>query len=215
VARVLPSGYGYIKLDLFSGAVAKQFREALARLGNVPGLILDLRGNPGGDFDSVLAIANSFFSEKVSFGRVIARSGRGPSLMLRMLGVPSRLEVGASSNQVYAGPVIVLVNEASGSAAEIFAAGMQENRRAAIVGRQTCGCVLGSVAHPVKGGGEVDISEFGILTASGRKLEGVGVMPDVKVPLTLDDLRHHHDATLTEALAVLNSSSHLARQAEQ
>jgi carboxyl-terminal processing protease len=215
VARVLPSGYGYIKFDLFSETVAKQFREALARFANNPGLIIDVRGNPGGDFDSVLAIANNFFTEKVSFGRVIARSGRGPSLMLRMLGVPSRLEAGGSSNQFYSGPIIVLVNEASGSAAEIFAAGMQENRRAVVIGRQTCGCVLGSVAHPVKGGGEIDISEFGIVTASGRKLEGVGVMPDVRVPLTLEDLRHHHDATLTEAQAVLNSSSRVARQREQ
>jgi carboxyl-terminal processing protease len=109
--------------------------------------------------------------------------------------------------------VIVLVNEASGSAAEVFAAGMQENHRAAIVGRQTCGCVLASVVHAVKGGGEVDISEFGILTASGRKLEGVGVVPDVSVPLTLEDLRSHHDATLREAVAVLNSSSRVADEA--
>jgi carboxyl-terminal processing protease len=215
VARILPSGYGYIKFDLFSETVGKQFREAVAKFANTPGLIIDVRGNPGGDFDSLLAIASNFFAEKVSFGRIIARSGGGPSLMLRMLGVRSHLEVGASSSQIYAGPVIVLVNEASGSAAEIFAAGMQENHRAAVVGRQTCGCVLGSVAHPVKGGGEIDVSEFGIVTASGRKLEGVGVMPDVRVPLTLEDLRHHHDATLTEALAVLNSSSHLARQGEQ
>jgi carboxyl-terminal processing protease len=212
-ARALPSGYAYIKFDLFSDAVAKQFRESLTKFAQAPGLIIDVRGNPGGDFHSLLAIANNFFVDRVSFGRILARSGRRPSLMLRLLGVPSQLEAGESSNQVYTGPVIVLVNEASGSAAEIFAAGMQENHRAAVIGRQTCGCVLGSVAHPVKGGGEVDISEFGILTASGRKLEGVGVMPDVRVPLTLDDLRHHHDATLTEALEVLNSSSH-ARQAE-
>jgi carboxyl-terminal processing protease len=211
----LPSGYGYIKFDLFNETVAKQFREALAKFANPPGLIIDVRGNPGGDFHSVLAIANNFFSDRVSFGRVIARSGRGPSLMLRMLGVPSRLEVGGVSNQVYTGPVIVLVNEATGSASEIFAAGMQENHRAGIFGRQTCGCVLGSVAHPLKGGGEIDISEFGIVTANDRKLEGSGVMPDVRVPLTLDDLRHHHDATLGEALAVLNSSSRVARRAEQ
>ena len=215
VARELPSGYGYIKFDLFSDTVAKQFRRALARFADAPGLIIDVRGNPGGDFDSVLQIGSAFFADKVSFGRVIARSGKGPSLMLRMLGVPSRLEAGGSSSVLYTGPVIVLVNEASGSAAEIFAAGMQENRRAAIIGRQTCGCVLGSVAHPVKGGGEIDISEFGIVTASGRKLEREGILPDVRVPLTLDDLRHHHDATLSQAVAVLNSSSHVARQAKQ
>jgi C-terminal processing protease CtpA/Prc len=51
------------------------------------------------------------------------------------------------------------------------------------------------------------------LTASGRKLEGVGVVPDVSVPLTLEDLRSHHDATLREAVAVLNSSSRVADEA--
>ncbi|HEX6504554.1 MAG TPA: S41 family peptidase [Terriglobales bacterium] len=213
-SRVLPSGYGYIKVDMFRDAVAKQFREELAKFRSTPGLIIDVRGNPGGDFDGVLGIANNFFAQKVSFGRIIARSGKAPSLMLRILGVPSELAAGDSSGSVYTGPVIILVNEASGSAAEIFAAGMQENHRAAIVGRQTCGCVLASVAHSVKGGGEVDISEFGIVTASGRRLEGVGVIPDVTVPLKLEDLRQHHDAALREAVAVLNSSNRVASQAE-
>ena len=213
VSRLLPSGYGYIKFDMFRESVAKQFHEELAKFKNAPGLIIDIRGNPGGEFDGLLGVASNFFARRVSFGRIVARSGKGPSLMLRILGVPSELEVGDSSAQVYAGPVIILVNEASGSAAEVFAAGMQENHRAAIVGRQTCGCVLGSVAHAVKGGGEVDISEFGILTASGRKLEGVGVVPDVGVPLTLEDLRNHHDATLREAVAVLNSSNRVATEA--
>jgi carboxyl-terminal processing protease len=212
ISRVLPSGYGYIKFDMFRDSVAKEFREELSKFRSAPGLIIDVRGNPGGDFNGVLGIANNFFAQKVSFGRIIARSGKAPSLMLRILGVPSELEAGDSSGQVYTGPVIILVNEASGSAAEIFAAGMQENHRAGIIGRQTCGCVLASVAHSVKGGGEIDISEFGIVTASGRKLEGVGVVPDVIVPLTLDDLRHHHDATLREAVAVLNSSSRVASQ---
>jgi C-terminal processing protease CtpA/Prc len=66
------------------------------------------------------------------------------------------------------------------------------------------------VAHSVKGGGEVDISEFGIVTGSGRKLEGVGVVPDVTVPLTLEDLRQHHDASLRQAVAILKSSPRIA-----
>src|SRR5581483_3608812 len=165
-SRRLPSGYAYIKFDLFS--------------------------------------------DRVSFGRVIARSGKRPSIVLRILGVPSELETGNSGAPVYSGPVVILVNEASGSAAEIFAAGMQENRRAGIVGRQTCGCVLASVAHSLKGGSEVDISEFGVITAKGRRLEGTGITPDVPVPLTLRDLRQQYDATLREAVAILNSSTRLA-----
>ncbi|MBV8477827.1 MAG: hypothetical protein JOZ36_14285 [Acidobacteria bacterium] len=212
VSRILPSGYGYLKFDMFQDSVAKQLREELVKFRNAPGLIIDVRGNPGGDFQGVLGVANNFFAQKVSFGRIIARSGKPPSLILRILGVPAELEAGDAASRVYTGPLVILVNEASGSAAEIFAAGMQENHRALIVGRQTCGCVLASVAHSVKGGAEIDISEFGIVTASGRRLEGVGVIPDLIVPLRLEDLRQHHDATLGEAVAALNSSSRIATQ---
>ena len=204
--RMLPSGYAYLKFGIFNGAVARQVNEALSKIKHSPGVILDLRGNPGGDFDGMLQIASDFFPERVSFGQVISRSGKKPSLMLRILGVPSHLEVGSSVEQAYSGPLVVLVNNGSGSSAELFAAGMKENRRAAIVGRQTCGCVLASIGHRVKGGGELDISEFAIVTGKGHKLEGMGVIPDVTVPLTLDDLRNHRDAALEEAVVILNKS---------
>lgn len=208
-ARTVPSGYGYIKLNLFGDPAVKEFSAELARLRKASALIIDLRGNPGGDLAAILHIAGHFFSNKVSFGRVITRSGKAPSLLLRILGVPSQLSVGDSGGPIYEGPMVVLVNEASGSAAEIFAAGMQEHRRALIVGRETCGCVLGSVAHTVKGGGELDISEFAIVTGKDRTLEGSGVLPDIAVPLRLQDLRQHRDATLTAAVAALQSSPNL------
>jgi len=205
-SRTLPSGYAYIRLAIFNGQGASQFRKALERLRDAPGLVVDLRGNPGGQLQLVTRIADGFFPNKVSFGKVITRSGGSPSLLLRLFGVPAQLEAGHSGGQLYAGPVVILVNDGSGSGAELFSAGMQENGRAAIVGRRTCGCVLATVAHKVRGGAEVDISEFGILTAKSRRLEGIGIVPDVAVPLTLDDLRHHHDAALREAVAILNSS---------
>lgn len=207
IMRILPSGYAYLKFGLFNAGVARQFREALAKVRNSPGVILDLRGNPGGDFEGMLQIASDFFPERVSFGNVISRSGKKPSLMLRVLGVPAELEVGSSVERAYSGPLVILINNGSGSSAELFAAGMKENRRAAIVGRQTCGCVLGSIGHRVKGGGEVDISEFAIVTGKGHKLEGTGVIPDVAVPLTLGDLRTHRDAALEQAVAILNKSA--------
>jgi len=207
ITRQLPSGYVYLRFGMFDEQAAREFKDALASANRAPGIVIDLRGNPGGDLQTALRIADGFFGEKVSFGKVISRSGKAPSLLLRILGVPSQLEVGHPGGQVYSGRVVILVNEGSGSDAELFSAGMQENGRAAVVGRQTCGCVLASIAHHVKGGGELDISEFNILTAKGKRLEGTGVVPDVPVPLTLEDLRRHYDATLREAVAILNSST--------
>jgi carboxyl-terminal processing protease len=212
-SKVLPSGYAYVKLPIFDEQAAKQLKETVQKLKNAPGFILDLRGNTGGDFHAVLAAADYFFAPKVSFGRIIARSGKKPSLILRFLGVPADLYAGDAGENAYLGPLVILVNEGSASGAELFAAGMQENGRAAIVGRQTCGCLLATVPHRVKGGGEVDISEFNVLTAKGNRLEGSGVIPDVTVPLTLEDLRDRHDATLRQAVAILHTSS--ARWAER
>jgi carboxyl-terminal processing protease len=207
VPKSLPSGYTYLALPVFDDDTVKQLKAMLAKYKNAPGLILDLRGNTGGDFRAVLNAASYFFPEKASFGKVIARSGKKPSLILRILGVPADLNVGDAGESAYTGPVVILVNEGSASGAELFAAGMQESERAAIVGRQTCGCLLASVRHNVKGGGEVDVSEFNVLTAKGRRLEGTGVLPDVAVPLTLEDVRERHDATLRQAVAILHTSS--------
>jgi carboxyl-terminal processing protease len=206
LVRELPSGYVLLKFGMFDETAAREFKRALAQVNHARGIVIDLRGNPGGDLQTALRIADGFFAEEVSFGKVISRSGKAPSLLLRILGVPSNLEVGRPGGQLYSGPVVILVNEGSGSDAELFSAGMQESGRAAVIGRQTCGCVLASIAHRVKGGGELDISEFNLLTAQGKRLEGHGVTPDVVVPLTLEDLRNRHDATLRQAVAVLNSS---------
>ncbi len=203
--RLLPSGLAYLRIKMFDERAAKLARTELKKERSAPGVVLDLRGNPGGNFRGVLQIADDFLASKVSFGRVVARSGRPPSLVLRMFGVPAELQAGHPGRQIYAGPVVILINEGSGSGAELFAAGMQENGRAIIIGRQSCGCVLGSVGHKVKGGGEVDISEFAIVTGKGKRLEGTGVIPDVSVPLTRSSLREHQDATLQKAEAVLQA----------
>lgn len=206
VPKMLPSGFAYISLRVFNERVARQFKEALEKVRDAPGLVVDLRGNGGGELPGVLHVADGFFGEKVSFGRVIGRYGKKPSFILRMLGVPSELEVGSPGSQIYSGPVVILVNDASGSGAELFSAGMKETGRAAVVGRQTCGCVLASIGHKVTGGGAVGISEFNILTGKGARLEGAGLVPDVVVPLTLQDLRGHRDASLRQAVGILTSS---------
>ena len=205
--KLLPSGYTYLRLRSFDDDTVKQLKEALNRYKSAPGVILDLRGNTGGDFRTVLSSADYFFPEKVSFGKIVARSGKKPSLILRMLGIPADLNVGNLGESAYTGPVVILVNEGSASGAELFAAGMQENGRAAVIGRQTCGCLLANIHHTLKDGSELDISEYNVLTAKGHRLEGTGVIPDVDVPLTIEDLRDRHDAALRQAVAILHTSS--------
>jgi carboxyl-terminal processing protease len=205
-ARLLPSGYAYIKFNRFLAPVAKQIKEALVKFKDAPGLILDLRSNGGGDGEEGLKIAGYFFDDKIPFGRIITRTGKPPSAFFGLLKLPKEFQAGKKGEQLYSNPVVVLINEATGSTSELFAGAMQEQNRAQIIGTQSCGCVLGILNHKqLKGGGDLAISEIGFVTSKGRTLEGSGVMPDKSVALTLADLQRQRDAALEEAETYLNN----------
>lgn len=192
--RRLRSGYGYIKLNLWKSPVHKEFKKALEGFKDAPGLIVDLRGNPGGEAGEVVKIAGYFFNSRVSFGQFISRSGKAINLFTDR------------DDLIYQGPIAVLVNEGSGSGSELFAGVMQENGRAIIIGRQSCGCMLGiSRFKKVKGGGELAVSDLKYLSPRGQKLEGIGVLPDKAVGLTISDLQHQRDAALAEAESMLRA----------
>lgn len=189
-ARKLSSGYGYIRFNRWKEPAHEQFRQELERFRSAPGLVIDLRGNGGGSPQEVREIGSYFFSHRVSFGKFIKRSGKP-------------IELDAGGEALYSGPVVILVNESSGSGSEMFTGVMQETGRALVVGRQSCGCLLAATRRKLKGGGELGLSEFGYLTPKGRRLEGSGVVPDRAVALTLEDIRHRRDAALEEAEKLL------------
>ena len=193
-SRRLASGYGYIRLTLWKSPIRKEFKNALENLRDVPGLVIDIRGNPGGEADEVVKIASFFFNAHVPFGRFSKRSGK--AIYLRT----------DDDDRVYKGPLAILVNEGSGSGSELFAGVMQETGRAIVVGRRTCGCVLGiSEFKKVKGGGELAVSEYGYLSPRENSFEGTGVIPDKTVELTIGDLQARRDAVLEEAERLLKA----------
>jgi carboxyl-terminal processing protease len=212
----LPSGNAYIRFDGFDPAITKEFREALVKFRDAPGVLLDLRRNGGGELSVLMPIAGYFFDRKTLFAKDATRSGKPLSEFAGIFKLPLDLYVGKKGDQVYSSSVAILVDARSASSAEVFAAGMQETHRATIVGDLTCGCVLG-IAKPrmMKGGGVLEISEVLWFSPQGRKLEGAGVTPDEAVVPRVVDLQQRRDAAVQQADAILLREAGAAQRASR
>jgi carboxyl-terminal processing protease len=200
----LPSGFSYMKINAgLRSPVENQFESEFQTLKDSAGLIIDLRGLSGGDIKGVgLKIVNHFFPSKVSFGKFINRAGE----------VPFRLSLSAEGNsQTYKGPVVILIDEITASAAEVFASGFQENLRAKVIGEQSCGCVLDRDSKKVKGGGVLYYSHLVYMSSKGRKLEGAGIVPDKTVKPTIAGLQQGRDLILEEAESILRAQQSISR----
>ncbi|HXN54154.1 MAG TPA: S41 family peptidase [Candidatus Acidoferrum sp.] len=198
--HVLLSGNVYIRFDGFQHPIAKEFRQALQKFRDAPGLIVDLRRNGGGDLAVLLPIAGYFFGKKTLFAKDSTRTGKPLSSYVGLFKLPLQLYVGRAGEQIYSGPVVILVDAHSASSSEVFAAGMQDTLRAKVIGSQSCGCVLG-IAKPrvMKGGGVLEMSEVLWFSPKGRKLEGTGIIPDKIVVPSVADLQRRRDPVLAEA----------------
>jgi carboxyl-terminal processing protease len=195
-ARVLPGGFVYLRFDAFDTADRRWLSEQLKTNRDAPGVVIDLRRNPGGGTISMGITIGEFFERSVDCGTFITRGG--------YRGGKSSWQIGSAR---YRGRVVVLVDGATGSAAEIFAAVLQEHGRATIVGRKTAGAVLASWFHGLPDGGELQLSREDYVTPKGRRLESDGVEPDVKVARTVAEVRAGRDADLEAALKVLGETA--------
>jgi carboxyl-terminal processing protease len=189
--KKLPYGIGYIEVTGFGPEIEKQFEVAMQETQGARGLILDLRNNGGGFVTTVAQIASHFFPEETGLGEFITRQGRATSRQTQRL------------RTVYRGPLIVLVSARSASGSEIFAAAMQERKRALVIGTNstTCGCLLGvSRTLRLPDGGKLNVSDTDYRTAMGRRIEGTGVKPDLEFEVRVADLLSGRDRTLEVAV---------------
>ena len=203
-ARLLPSGYAYVRFDRFRKPVGRRFREALERFRHAPGLILDLRSNTGGDGEEGMRVVAPLLDRPTLIARLATRTGRAPSALMGLVRLPLELSAGAPGRQLYAGPLILLTNQGTASTSEVIAAALQERGRARVVGTRSCGCALGVLRYRrLQNGGALAISEIGLVSGLGQRIEGIGVRPDVAVELSLSDFREGRDPVLQEAVRQL------------
>ena len=192
--RVLPGGFVYLRFDDFDWSRMRWLSRQLKAHQAAPGVVIDLRQNPGGTLVSLDFMVGEFFDRGFVYAESVDRGGGRHDLRALTLG-----------SAHYHGRVAVLVSRVSASAAEVFAATMQERRRGTVVGHQTPGYVLSARLRSLPGGGMLEYSDRDLHMAEGRRLEGHGITPDVvPPPPTLDDLRAGRDPDLEAAVRVLS-----------
>jgi carboxyl-terminal processing protease len=203
-ARRLEGGVLYVRFDRFRRPVARLFRQALEQNRDAGGLVLDLRSNTGGDGEEGKKTIAPLLERPTVIARLATRTGRPPSALLGLVRMPMQLIAGRSGSQLFAGPMVVLVDEGTGSTSEVIAASLQERGRARVAGTRSCGCALGVLRRrPLPNGAALAISEVGLVSGLGRRIEGAGVEPDLPVRTTLEDLERGRDPVLEAALAYL------------
>jgi carboxyl-terminal processing protease len=202
--RLLPSGYGYIRFTEWTLGVVSRALDAIEELKTAPGLVIDLRGNPGGSAHAVNMVLRRFFMNRTEVGRVLTRTGKPVALFFGAVEIIKLKQVVEGDPNAYMGPVVILMNEGSASASELFAGSMQAAGRATIVGRPSCGCLLGYLGYArVPGGAELAYSEVGFVLANNKRIEGEGILPDHPVPIQVADLQLGRDRALEEAQSLL------------
>jgi carboxyl-terminal processing protease len=183
VASWLEAGnIGYLRIAGFDSgtqaALTGAVQDLRQRSGNkLIGFIIDLRNDPGGNFDAAIAIADMFIDN----GDIVVVKGRKPTSVNRISATPGDIAQGL--------PLVVLVNGGTAREAELVAGALQDNHRAVLLGTKSFGESSIESLIPLPGNGAIRLTTARFMTPSGRKIQGKGLDPDLIVmPLKLAKL---------------------------
>ena len=175
---------GYISLKSFNENSDKQFLKSVKEFEKKPkikGYVLDLRNNPGGLLTQAINITDFFLED----GEIVSTKGRKVS--------ETRKFFARKGDEVKGKPIIVLINNGSASASEIFAGALKDHKRAIILGENSYG--KGSVQSiiPLTNGGGMRLTISKYYLPSGKSISEVGVTPDIQVEAEGDDFLINSD----------------------
>jgi carboxyl-terminal processing protease len=172
--RLLEPGYGYVRIRAFQERTDQDLHAKLDKLraeskGELHGVVLDLRDNPGGLLDQAVRVADTWLSD----GLIVYTKGRVESQRQEFRARPDGTEPGY--------PLVVIVNGGSASASEIVAGALQDQGRALVVGTHTFGKGSVQTVYPLEDGSGLRLTTALYYTPSGRSIQEVGISPDITV----------------------------------
>lgn len=194
-SRMLDGGIGYVRLTEFNAIARDRLREALEQLSreDLKGLIFDLRGNPGGYLDMAVEVAGEFLPRGTLVLTEHERDREPKEYLVRGRGLATEV------------PLVVLVDGGSASASEIVAGAIRDHQRGTLIGTTTYG--KGSVQNPhtLSDGSSLRVTVARWHLPNGHNLDGNGIVPDIEVPRTPDEVLAGVDPQLDRAVAFLTN----------
>lgn len=208
-SRMMENGYGYVRITQFQAETGRQFRQALSGLeeeygGDLDGLIIDVRNNPGGVLQAAVETADALLDE----GLIVYTEGRIQS---------SRLRFSAKAGDVMEGtPIVVLINGGSASASEILAGALQDHGRAVIMGTKSFGKGSVQTVIPLDETHAIKMTTARYFTPDGRSIQATGIKPDIVVrPAELTELDGRPFFTEADLSGHLEGENEVDDQTEQ
>ncbi|MFK7883165.1 MAG: S41 family peptidase [Phycisphaerales bacterium] len=185
---------GYIAFNIFMIPIAPQFEAAMVEYQDADGIIVDLRGNPGGIGAMAGALGRFFVTETVNLGTMQMRGAK-----LEFNSEPIVVTRSGQRLSPFTGPVAMVLDGTSASTSEVWAGGMRAIGRIKTFGSRTAGMALPASMSKLPSGDVLLHAIADYVNSDGTRLEGDGVLIDVEVPLKRDDLLDGVDAPLREA----------------
>ncbi|GAB4298613.1 MAG: proteolytic complex protein CptA [Thiohalomonadaceae bacterium] len=195
----LEPGYGYLRITSFQNQTGEQVLKAISDMkkehGDLKGLVLDLRNNPGGVLGAAVSVSDAFLDK----GMIVYTEGRAKDAELRYTATPG--------DALGSAPMVVLVNGGSASASEIVAGALQDHKRAIIMGARTFGKGSVQTIFPMSNNSAIKLTTARYYTPGGRSIQADGIEPDITLKaVKLVETEDGEDGRLKEA----DLSGHLA-----
>lgn len=210
VIRIKPVKYeadgdvGYVHITSFNEQTTSELEKAIEELKRtigpkLKGYIIDLRNDPGGLLDQAISVSDDFLNQ----GAIVLTKGRNPEETQRANARPGDITDGKD--------LVVLINGGSASASEIVAGALQDHNRAVLVGTRSFGKGSVQTIIPLGGGGALRLTTARYYTPSGRSIQAMGIVPEVKVE---EELPKDLSKSAASAVGEANLRGHLKNEAD-